>query len=90
MFVANAAVDGRSEKLLSTAPEAIARLMQLTDNIGLRLVLSLPGYMVPSAFVPLPRMLYAISNKVDRRKLRSLILELDRNEFSKLIASWED
>lgn len=67
--------------LIIPTSEPIKRLFQaLVQGLADRL----PPYMVPSLFMPLQRMPFLRSMKVDRRKLRSLVDGLSVQAYSKL------
>ena len=58
-----------------------SRLASLMNDVHAQLVQSLPSSMVPNIFVPLVRIPLNVSGKVDRRKLRRIGSELQKEEM---------
>jgi aryl carrier-like protein len=54
----------------------------ITEGIEKKLHCLLPGYMVPSLFIPITKIPLSISGKVDRRKLQNLIADLSIDQLS--------
>ncbi|KAL9058760.1 MAG: hypothetical protein Q9206_001788, partial [Seirophora lacunosa] len=74
--------DGQeAEPLLQKMSDANATLCR---NLKTALAASLPAYMIPSLFVPLARMPWTASGKLDRSRLCRLVAGLSREETAPL------
>ena len=68
--------------MVLTTPAACQRLQTIIQDIQPRLRQVLPGYMVPSGYVPLSRMPISASAKTDRKRLRQLASTLSMRHLT--------
>lgn len=68
--------------IVDSSADAVKRLHKLTRGLENKLGATLPGYMVPTVFIPLRRIPLSASGKVDRRLLRQLASYLSEDELA--------
>ncbi|KAG8160676.1 hypothetical protein KVR01_008940 [Diaporthe batatas] len=88
-FIVLPAQDGLDMPSAATAsidlsPAAVDRLLAMRPRLVQDLARSLPGYMVPSIFIPISAMPLTVSAKTDRRKLRALAQGLRPDQVAML------
>lgn len=74
--------NGNVSPSIANSPAQLEVFRALTTGIEKRLQTVLPGYMIPSLFIPIAKIPLSISGKVDRRKLQSLIADLSIDQLS--------
>jgi aryl carrier-like protein len=83
---ANGETNGNDRNLtpvqLANSPPELELFRSLTVGTEKKLYSVLPGYMVPSLFIPVSRIPLSISGKVDRRKLQGLAVDLSLDQLS--------
>ncbi|KAJ4315639.1 hypothetical protein N0V94_005836 [Neodidymelliopsis sp. IMI 364377] len=70
---------GPSRRVVSEMFPSISKSL---ENLETRLYDLLPTYMIPAIYVPVRRLPYTISGKIDRKKVRQLVLDIPTTEIS--------
>ncbi|KAF2421107.1 acetyl-CoA synthetase-like protein [Tothia fuscella] len=73
-----------------TSPEECQSLASFIINIEQRLSTHLPDYALPSLYIPLQTVPFAVSGKVDRRRLSSAVAGLATKQLDRFATSQED
>ncbi|KAI2954808.1 hypothetical protein CBS147322_3492 [Aspergillus niger] len=80
--IGNEVGDDNAQDIIASSAEALNQLSLLTQGLENKLRAVLPGYMVPTVFIPLRRVPLSGSGKVDRKLLRQLASRLSEQELA--------
>lgn len=78
----NAQHDDGNANLLDEDAAASPEWASLRDRIDGQLAKLLPGYMIPSVYVPLKRLPFTRSHKVERKQLRALVAAFSAEQLA--------
>jgi aryl carrier-like protein len=74
--------NGNIDSTIAGSPAQLKSFRAMTIGLEKKLYSLLPGYMVPSLFIPISKIPLSLSGKVDRKKLQSLIADFSIDQLS--------
>lgn len=82
--------EDREVPILSTSHADRTRFLAIVREIESRLKLILPSYAIPTVWIPMKSFPYAVSRKIDRKRLRQLAAPLSIKQLSVFLISAEE
>ena len=82
------ALEGENKEYPEDLLQVNSSLRDMLVNLREALRSSLPGYMVPSFYIPVRQMPFGTSMKLDRRRLRTIASELESNQLVHFSLGW--
>ncbi|RFU73550.1 nonribosomal peptide synthase [Trichoderma arundinaceum] len=77
-------------EVISSSESSTNQLKGLVDGLEAKLLQVLPGYMIPSAFIPVTKLPLSTSAKLDRKYLRETVSKLSKEQLFAFMATAKD